>query len=174
MNADATQDGSGLAADRLLPRSAAVSRVCLQGRRRLSVATMLAAAAFAAAALAAGAVAVSLWQSAPQEVTLELNEADAFSSLPSFIAELKQGKARVHVLQLALAVEMPASQQWRLEGQQSAVEEAIKTRLRHFDRRELEENAGADRLRDEVLAIVNDAIAPAAASRVLFRQFVLD
>jgi flagellar basal body-associated protein FliL len=69
---------------------------------------------------------------------------------------------------------MPASQQSRLEEQQNAVEEAIKARLRHFDRRELEGNAGAERLRNEVLGIVNDTIAPARASRVLYQQFVLD
>jgi flagellar basal body-associated protein FliL len=127
-----------------------------------------------AAALAAGAIGASPWRGAPQEVTLELNEATAFYSLPSFIAELKHGSARAHFLQLALAVEMPASQQSRLEEQQSAIEEAIKARLRYFDRRELEGNAGAERLRDEVLAIVNDAIAPARASRVLYQQLVLD
>lgn len=173
MNTDAEQKEAGLTADRSLLRSVAVPRVvlraCLQGRCRLLVASVL-----GAAALAAGVVGVSLWQGAPQEVTLELNEAAAFYSLPSFIAELKHGKARVHVLQLAPVIEMPTSQQWRLEGQQSAIEEAIKARLRRFDRRELEGNAGADRLRSEVLAIVNDAIAPAGASRVLYRQYVLD
>jgi flagellar basal body-associated protein FliL len=115
-----------------------------------------------------------LWRGTPPEVTLELNEATAFYSLPSFIAELKHGNARVHILQLALAVETPASQQLRLEEQQNAIEEAIKARLRGFDRRELEGNAGAERLRGEVLASVNDAIAPAKASRVLYQQFVLD
>lgn len=173
MNADAAQKEAGLTADGWSLRSVAVPRValkaCLQGRCRLLVASVL-----GAAALAGGAVGISLWQGAPQEVTLELNEATAFYSLPSFIAELKHGKTRVHVLQLALAVEVPASQQWRLEGQQSAIEEAIKARLRHFDRRELEGNVGADRLRNEVFAIVNNAIAPAGASRVLYRQYLLN
>jgi flagellar basal body-associated protein FliL len=174
MNADAAQKEAGMTADGTPLRSVAVPKValkaCLQGRRRLLVASSV----LSAVALAAAAVGMSLWQGVPQGVTLELNEATAFYSLPSFIAELKHGKARVHVLQLALVVEVPASQQWRLEGQQSAIEEAIKARLRHFDRRELEENAGADRLRNEVFAIVNDAIAPAGASRVLYQQYLLN
>ena len=179
MSTEAEQDGANLAAGRWLPRGAAVPgavlKACLQCR--LSVTALWGAAlaaALVAAALTAGIVAISLWQGAPREVTLELNEAAAFYSLPTFIAELKGGKARVHVLHLALAVEMPASQQWRLEGQQSAIEDAIKARLRLLGRRELEGNAAVDRLRDDVLAIVNDAISPAVASRVLYRQFVLD
>ena len=180
MTADAARKEAGLSADRLLLLSAAIPRavlkVCLQGRCRLLVAFVLGAVAGGVAGVPLWQAAPQkvLWRAAPQEVTLELNEAAAFYSLPSFIAELKHGKARVHALQLALAVEMPESQRWRLEGQQSAVEETIKARLRHFDRRELEGNAGADRLRNEVLAFVNDAIAPAQASRVLYRQFILD
>ena len=172
MGADAAQNEAGLVIARSLARSTAVLVACL--RRRLSVATMLGAAALSAAILAAGAVAVSLWPRAPQEVTLELNEASVFHSLPPFIAELKHGEAKAHVIQLALTVEVPGSQQQRLEGEQSTIEETIKTRLRYFDRRELEGNAGADRLRNDVLAIVNDAISPAVASRVLYLQFVID
>ena len=171
MNVDAAQDGASPAADCPLSRTSAVPRVvlkaCLRCWRRLAI-------LLGAAALAVGVVGLSSWRGAPQEVTLELNEVTAFHLLPSFIAELRHGSARVHVLQLALAVEMPASQQSRLEEQQKAVEEAIKARLRHFDRRELEGNAGAERLRNEVLAIVNDTIAPVRASRVLYQQFVLD
>jgi flagellar basal body-associated protein FliL len=180
LSADAMQDGADLAADCSLSRNAAVPRAvwkaCLWGRLPATTAwgAALAAAALAAAALAAGAVAVSAWQPAPQEVTLELNEAAVFYPLPPFIAELKQGKARVHSLQVTLAIEIPESQQRRLEGQQSAIEDAIKAHMRHFDRRDLEGSAGADRLRNDVLAIVNDAISPAVASRVLYLQFVID
>jgi flagellar basal body-associated protein FliL len=156
----------------LLPQSArsgATLKACLQGRRRLSLAIML-----GTVALIAPFATFSLWQESPQEVTLELDEATAFHSAPPFIAELKHGKARTHAISLALAVEVPESQKWRLDAHQIAIEDAIRARLRDYDRRELQGNAGADRLRDEILAIVNAAIAPAVASRILFQQFVID
>lgn len=180
MSADAAQ-GKASSAVRCSPsRAAAGPGTILKARLRgrLSAGSTrrfaLAAAALAAVILAAGAVAVPPWRAAPQEVTLELHEAAVFYSLPPFIAELKHGKARARGLRLALAVEIAASQQWRLEEQQSVIEEAIKARMRHLDGRELEGNVGANRLRDDVLAIVNDAISPAMAARVLYLQFVID
>lgn len=163
-------DGSGN--ELLLPQSArsgATLKACLQGRRRLSLAIML-----GIVALIAPFAVSPFWRVAPREVTLELAEAFVFHFAPPFIAELKPGKARVHVVRLALAVEVPEGQKWRLDAHQIGIEDAVRARLRDYDRRELEGNAGADRLRNEILAIVNAAIAPAVASRVLFQQFVID
>jgi flagellar basal body-associated protein FliL len=172
MSAVAESDGADLSGDEpLLPRPAVrrALKACLQGRRRLCFAIMLGAIAGIG-----GLAASPLWRVTPHEVTLDLGEPTAFHAAPSFIAELKHGKARVHLIRLAVVVEVPESQKWRLDAHQSAIEDAIKERLRHYDRRDLEGNPGADRLRDEVLAIVNAAIEPAVASAVLFRHLVLD
>ena len=170
----AAQSGgqAGASDDRsLLSRPArrrAALKACLQGRRRLALVIMLGAAVVALVA------ASPLLRAAPREVILELGAAPVFHSAPPFIADLKRGEARVHVVRLALSVEVPEDETWRLDAHQIAIEDAVKARLRDFDRRELGGSAGADRLRSEILAIINDAIAPAAASRVLFQQFVID
>lgn len=161
----------------LLSRSArcrAALKACLQGRRRLSLVIMLALVILAAAAAVALVAASPLLRAAPHEVILELGRAPVFYSAPPFTADLKRGAARVHVVRLALSVEVPEVEMWRLDAHQIEIEDAVRARLRDFDRRELDGSAGTDRLRSEILAIINDAIAPAAASRVLFQQFVVD
>lgn len=173
MSAVAQSDGATLTGDEpLLPQPAArrfALKACLQGRRRLSLAIMLGTIILITAFATA-----PQWQAASPEVTLELGEATVFHSAPPLIAELKHGKARGHVIRLALVVEVPESQTWRLDAHQITIENAVRARLRNYDRRELEGNAGADRLRDEILGIVNAAIVPAVASGVLFQQLVLD
>jgi flagellar basal body-associated protein FliL len=116
---------------------------------------------------------VIMFGASPQ-VTLELDGNTVFHSFPPFITELKHGRARMHVIRLAFAVAVPERQQTHVQAHQAAIEEVIRARLRDYDRRELQGNAGADRLREDILAIVNAAIAPAMASGVLFHQLILD
>ena len=172
MSAVAESNRAALSGDEpLLPQTVVrrfALKACLQGRR-LPLAIMLGAVTLIAAFATA-----PRWQTASPEVTLELGEATVFHSVPLLIAELKHGKARGHVIRLALVVEVPESQTWRLDAHQITIENAVRARLRDYDRRELEGNAGADRLRDEILGIVNAAIVPAVASGVLFQQLVLD
>ena len=110
---------------------------------------------------------------APQ-VILELGENPSFYAFPAFVADLKPGRARGHVVHVAFTVEVPESQQMHLAAHQAAIEDALKARLRSYDRRDLEGNAGADRIRDEILAVLNPPLAPAVASTVLFRHLIVD
>lgn len=141
----------------------------LRGRRRVSI--TLASGVVLSFGLA---LAMALpWPAAP-EVVLELGEDTVFSDLPPLLAELKRGSARAHVIKIALAVEVPKSQQAHLDARQIAIQEALTARFRRYERRELEGSGGADRLRAEILAIINTTLAPAAASRVLYRQLIID
>lgn len=123
--------------------------------------------------LALLAAMVSAPAPAPQ-VILELDEDRSFYAFPPFIAELKPGPARGHVIHIAFTVEVPERQQTLLEAHQGMIENALKARLRAYDRRSLEGNTGADRLRGEILAALHPAIAPAEASTVLFRHLILE
>jgi flagellar basal body-associated protein FliL len=178
MSAVAKSDGPASADDAtLLPQPRVATGVLkawlqrrLQSGPRLSFAIMVGAAI----ALMAGLAAAPLWQAASPQVTLELDGNTVFHSFPPFITELKHGRARMHVIRLAFAVAVPERQQTDIQAHEAAIEEVVRARLRDYDRRELQGNAGADRLREDILAIVNAAIAPAMASGVLFHQLILD
>ena len=173
MSAVAESRGAGVSGNEPLMPQPAILRIALkalpQARHRLLLAII--AVAFA---LVVAFAASPLWLATSHQVTLELDEASVFHAVPPFIAELKHGKARMHAVRLDLVVEVPGSQRWRLDSQQSAIENAVKARLRDYDRRELEGKAGADRLRADILGIVNSAIMPAVASGVLYQQLIVD
>lgn len=110
---------------------------------------------------------------APQAI-LDLDETKVFHEFPAFVAELRAGPARAHAVHLAFTVEVPESRLTGLAAHQGTIETLLKARLGAFDRRDLEGNAGAERIRREILAALNPVIAPAVASAVLFRHLILE
>lgn len=97
-----------------------------------------------------------------------------YVNLPAFVTDLRPDRGRRTVVRIALVVRVPAAHAPQLTDMNAAIEDAVQVHLRDYRSRDLEGAQGAQRLRHEVLAIVNALIRPAEADRILFREFLLD
>jgi flagellar basal body-associated protein FliL len=107
------------------------------------------------------------------EVTVAL-EGVALHEFPELIVDLKDNGARPAYLRLVMLVEIPEHGQPRLETNKPLILNALRSRLRDYQRHDLVGKAGADRLRTDLLNLINGAIEPAAATDVLFKDFLLN
>lgn len=108
------------------------------------------------------------------EVMLALDEPGVLHELPAFIADLKSSGARRHYVKLIIRVEVDEADLARIQERQAQIVDAIQARLREYERKDLIGKVGSERLRADLLAIVDQAIAPAKAKAVLFKEFLLD
>ncbi|TVR84236.1 MAG: hypothetical protein EA405_02155 [Rhodospirillales bacterium] len=97
-----------------------------------------------------------------------------YVNLPAFVTDLRPDRGRRAVVRIALVVRVPAAHAPQLTDMNAAIEDAVQVHLRDYRRRDLEGAEGAQRLRQEVLEIVNALIHPAKADRILFREFLMD
>jgi flagellar basal body-associated protein FliL len=106
-------------------------------------------------------------------VSLVLAGPAAYHALPEFVADLKTSRARAHFVQLAVVLELPEHAVEKVREKVRIISE-VQTLLREFERRDLAGAAGAERLRWEVLAIVDRHVVPEKGRSVLFTKFLLD
>jgi flagellar basal body-associated protein FliL len=107
-------------------------------------------------------------------VSLVLSGPSVYHPLPEFIADLKTTRAKAHFLQLAVVLEAPEQVVEKVREQEVRIIADVQTRLREFERRDLAGAAGAERLRREVLAVIDRHVAPEKGEAVLFTKFLLD
>lgn len=112
--------------------------------------------------------------SAATEVVVNLASPSVFYELPPFVADLKRGEGRPHYVKLGISVELAEEDIAAVQREEAAIRDAIQVRLRDYERDDLEGEAGARRLRSDLLAVVNKALAPATANTVLYRVLILD
>lgn len=97
-----------------------------------------------------------------------------YHPLPPFIADLKSTRARRHFLQVAAVVELTADAVEALQREETPIVSEVQSRLRDLNNHDLTGGAGVERLRADLLAIINRRIAPAEARDVLFTRFLMD
>jgi flagellar basal body-associated protein FliL len=107
-------------------------------------------------------------------VSLVLAGPAAYHALPEFVADLKTSRARAHFVQLAVVLELPEHAVEKVREEEVRIISEVQTLLREFERRDLAGAAGAERLRWEVLAIVDRHVVPEKGRSVLFTKFLLD
>jgi flagellar basal body-associated protein FliL len=159
-----------------LPAAASLPHRCRRLFRRIRGKQARKAALLAALAVVAGGTA--LFAAAQQirsgsEVVVAI-EAMAMHEFPEMIADLKENGARSAYVKLVIVVEIPEGGRSHLETNETMILSALRGRLRDYQRKDLVGKAGAERLRTDLLAIVNGAIAPAAATDILFKELLLN
>jgi len=90
------------------------------------------------------------------------------------ISDLKPSQRRAHHIRLSIVVQIPEQSVHLLTAHEMAITPGLQTRLRELSTAEVAGAAGSERLRLEVLGVVNRVIAPASARTVLFTQLVVD
>lgn len=154
------------------PRPAPAGSPIAEGPRRRR---WLAAGAAVAAAIAT-VVLVAAAALRPDPALVEIDIAGGqivYHDFPDIIADLKGEGRKPRYVKLGIIVEVPAELRPRLEEKQSAIVDALHAYLRERGAADLVGEEGAERVRDALSVIINDALAPDQAKGVLFRQFIL-
>lgn len=107
-------------------------------------------------------------------VSIVLAGRAAYHALPEFVADLKTSRTRAHFVQLAVVLELPEHAVEKVREEAVRIVSEVQTRLREFERQDLAGAAGAERLRREVLAIVDRHVVPEKGRSVLFTKLLLD
>jgi|APTNR8051073442_1049403.scaffolds.fasta_scaffold01120_1 flagellar basal body-associated protein FliL len=147
-----------------------------QGRRvlRLRLRPYLLAAGGLATVAVVGLLAAAALSPDPGVVEIEIGGELVYHGFPDIIADLKDEGRRPRYVKLGIIVELPAELRPRLEASRTAIVDALHAYLRERRAEELVGEAGADRVREALTGIVNQALAPDEARAVLFRQFILN
>ena len=97
-----------------------------------------------------------------------------YFELPEMMVDLKPGKNRRFYITLIVVMELAGEEdKARLQEFQPRIIDSFQSYLRDQARADLVGKAGAERVRLELLTIVNDLMAPARARNVLFNKILL-
>lgn len=155
------------------PRPAPAGSPIAEGPRRRR---WLAAGAAVAAAIATVVLVAAAALLRPNPAAVEIDIAGGqivYHDFPDIIADLKGEGRKPRYVKLGIIVEVPAELRPRLEEKQTEIVDALHAYLRERGAADLVGEEGAERVRDALSAIINDALAPDQAKGVLFRQFIL-
>ncbi len=144
------------------------------GRKRLAII----AAAIVAVAITGGGVSFLVWggdeDEGPASATIDLGGPLVYHELPEFLVDLQMEGHTTHHIKLQIVAELPENHVSRMADHEIGVVDAILAHLRTQRRDELTGEAGAERLRSNLLAIINGEIAPAHARTILFKRYLMD
>jgi hypothetical protein len=94
--------------------------------------------------------------------------------LPEMIADLKPMGRKTHYVQVVAVIELPEDAVPMLIENEAPIIAAVQTRLRDSDRKALVGSEGVQKVRNEMIAIIDQRIAPHRVHAVLFTRFLLD
>ena len=93
--------------------------------------------------------------------------------LPRFKADLKTGRCRAPSLRTVIVILLNSQHLSALQESETKVLDQVQMHLRDQERQDLVGKAGTDNLRLNIANIINNIIAPARISKVLFKEFLL-
>ena len=93
--------------------------------------------------------------------------------LPRFKADLKTGRCRAPSLRTVIVISLNSQHLSALQESETKVLDQVQMHLRNQERQDLVGKAGTDNLRLNIANIINNIIAPARISKVLFKEFLL-
>ena len=94
--------------------------------------------------------------------------------LPRFKADLKTGRCRAPYLRTVIVISLNSRHLPALQDSETKVLDQVQMHLRDQERQDLVGKAGTDNLRFDIAKIINNIIAPAQISTVLFKEFLLN
>jgi flagellar basal body-associated protein FliL len=162
---DAPEDSSP-PTKRRIPVPAVVLRPEVWG----AAVVLVALALFVAATLSA----IPDQRGGARAVVLPMAGPITFHALPELVADLKGSRSRAHYVQLAAVVEVAAESVGKLREKEVEITAAVQARLRDLSTTDLAGSAGVERLRADVLAVIDEHLSPAKARTVLFTRFLVD
>nr|WP_294510361.1 flagellar basal body-associated FliL family protein [uncultured Rhodopila sp.] len=111
----------------------------------------------------------------PKEHAEEAAAAPSYVDLPEMVANLNNGKSsRPSYVKLTARIEVPRPDDVvKVKAAMPRLQDLMQTYLREMRPEELRGSAGTYRLREELLARANVAVAPAKVSDVLFTQMIV-
>ncbi|MEE9544562.1 MAG: flagellar basal body-associated FliL family protein [Rhodospirillales bacterium] len=92
---------------------------------------------------------------------------------PKIMVDLKTGRCRAPFIKLKLKAQLSKSHAARFNEVQPMVMDAFQTWLRDHERSELVGRKGTEMMRLKLFAILNNALAPAKAEAIYFREILL-
>lgn len=107
-----------------------------------------------------------------KEARIDLGEPTTYE-LPVIKADLKTGACRAPFLRTQIVVQLLPKDLPRLQEMQTRVVDQIVAYLREVERQELVGKDGTERLRFDIVRIINREIAPASVQTVLFKELLL-
>ncbi len=93
--------------------------------------------------------------------------------LPRFKADLKTGRCRAPSLRTVIVISLNSQHLSALQESETKVLDQVQMHLRDQERQDLVGKAGTDNLRFDITNIINNIMAPAQISTVLFKEFLL-
>ena len=136
------------------------------------------AAAIVAIAIAAGGVSYLVWggdeDEGPGTATIDLGGPLVYRELPEVLADLQPEGPTTHHIKLQIVAELPEDYVSMMSKHEIGVIDAVLAHLRTQRRDDLTGEAGAERLRSNLLAVINGEIAPAQARTILFKRYLMD
>ena len=135
-------------------------------------------AAIMAIAIVGGGVAYLVWggdeDEGPGSATIDLGGPLVYHELPEVLADLQpEGRTTPHI-KLRIVAELPEDHVPIMTQHEIGVVDAVLAHLRTQSRDDLMGEAGAERLRSNLLAVINDEIAPAQVRTILFKRYLMD
>ena len=112
------------------------------------------------------------WEQPHTEAELELGK-PVYHSLPQIRTDLKTNECRAPFIRATVDVQLAPGDLARLEDAQDQVMDAILTHLRGQERQHVVGKAGSERLRFELVQIIENIIQPAKVQTILFKELVL-
>lgn len=110
----------------------------------------------------------------PGVVTIDIGGETVYHEFPEILTHLAGGETNSDHVKMEIVIELPESDVDVLQDKEPAILDAIQSYLRGKTREELAGEAGAERLRGELLVMINQRIAPAEAKDILFKTFLID
>lgn len=107
-----------------------------------------------------------------QEAVLALGK-PVFVELPEIRTDMKTGACRSPFLRAVVQVQLSADDSQKLEDNKDFVMDGILTHLRDQERQNVVGKEGSERLRFELVQIIENRIQPAKVHTVLFKELVL-
>lgn len=108
------------------------------------------------------------------EVTLDLGKEVTFP-LPEIRTDLKKTGRRSHFIKLHIIVQLNEKDLKALQDEtaQAEIVDGIKTLLRGLEFEDLQGKKGSERLRFELVNVINHAVAPVMIHTILFKDLII-
>jgi len=116
--------------------------------------------------------AVMGWERPQHHAELELGK-PVFHPLPEIRTDLKTGECRAPFMRAVIHVQLMPEDVGRLQDAEMQVMDAILTHLRGQERQHVVGKEGSERLRFELVQIIQNIIRPAQVHTVLFKELVV-
>ena len=112
------------------------------------------------------------WERPQSKAELQLGK-PILHTLPQIRTDLKSGECKAPFLRAIIEVQLSPEDLPRLEEAQEQIMDGILTHLREQDRKSVVGKAGSERLRFELVQIIENIIRPANIHTVLFKELIV-